>query len=703
MNNIRPDYIRFGRETCADLSQAERREWWLGNGRGSYAAGTIAGTLTRRYHGLLIAPLQPPLGRFLVFAKADATLRDGERSIPLYSNRWGGGVIDPQGHLHIETFRLDGRMPVWRYAIGDLSLEMRIWMEPGADTVCIAYRPEYPPIEGEERRLGLQVKLLVNARDHHGNAPPWAFNPVIEPDGERSLLVRSPVGGQGFSLRFHTRHGTIMPDHTWYENFDLPVERERGLAAWDNHLCVGQADLDLYPGEWSGIVASLEEDASPYLEEAMRHFHAHDGGLLTRTQVQIGELREAPAWVQQLILAGDNFVFARPLADTPDGESVIAGYPWFGDWGRDTMIALPGLTLATGRFESARRILETYARFVDKGMLPNWFPGPGEAPEYNSADAALWFIEAWRAYVEVTGDQVALKSVFPILKQIIEAYQNGTRYGIAMDPGDGLLRAGEPGHQITWMDAKIGEWVVTPRIGKPVEINALWFNALNIVAAFADTMDLPATHYRKLAEQTRKGFQRFINPDGEGLYDVIDGPEGDDPTLRPNQIFAVSLPYSPLARADQARVVRQCGRELLASYGLRSLAAGHPDYRPHYLGGPGERDSSYHQGPVWAWLLGHYALAEFRIHGDARAAQARLEPIRDHLLDAGLGTVSEIFDGAPPHTPRGAPAQAWSVACVLEAWWRLERSRRQATRPETVIRVPPQRDKKAAARQGAMK
>ncbi|MGH8532861.1 MAG: amylo-alpha-1,6-glucosidase, partial [Gammaproteobacteria bacterium] len=394
-----------------------------------------------------------------------------------------------------------------------------------------------------------------------------------------------------------------------------------------------------------------------------------------------------------------NFVFARPLPEVPEGESIIAGYPWFGDWGRDTMIALPGLTLATGRFESARRILETFARFIDRGMLPNVFPGSGERAEYNSVDAALWYIEAWRAYAEASGDRQALSEALPVLEQIIAHYRDGTRYGIVMDPEDGLLRAGEAGVQITWMDAKVGEWVVTPRIGKPVEVNALWYNALNCLVEFTQRLNRDAEPYRRLAERARKGFGRFVRPEG-GLFDVLDGPNGDDATLRPNQIFAVSLPYSPLERSNQIGVLRACGRELLASYGLRSLSPAHPDYRPNYLGGVWERDGGYHQGPVWTWLLGHYALAEYRVHGDADAAQSRLEPIRDHLLDAGLGTVSEIFDGAPPHTPRGAPSQAWSVACVLEAWWRLERAKRRATKSNTTTAKgqPTDRRRHAAAR-----
>jgi 4-alpha-glucanotransferase len=668
-----PQLVRFGREICGDLAQAERREWWLANGLGGYAAGTIAGTLTRRYHGLLVAPVSPPLGRCLVFAKADATLIDGGRQYPLFANRWRDGVVAPEGHVHIESFHLDGRMPVWRFAIGDVSIEQRIWMEHGANTTYVAFRL-VPGADGGQRPLQLRINLLVNARDHHVSARPWDFNPVIEGD-DTELRVRH---ANWFTLHLKSRDGVIRPRHDWFENFDLPVERGRGLPDWDNHLCVGEALLELHAGEWVGIVASLDPAASVYLNEALRRFVARDAGQLKRVKVQLPEMFSSPEWVDQLVLAADCFVFARPLDTVPDGESVIAGYPWFGDWGRDTMIALPGLALATGRFDTASRILRTFARFVDQGMLPNVFPGSGETPEYNTVDAALWYIEAWRAYFDITGDRSALAAVFPVLADIVDWHVRGTRYGIGVDEADGLLHAGEPGVQITWMDAKIGDWVVTPRIGKPVEINALWFNALSVMAELAEVLKQPSGRYRALAARAHEGFQHFIDPASGGLFDVLDGPEGTDATMRPNQIFAVSLTHSPLTPADQAAVLRLVGRELLTSYGLRSLAAGHAEYRPHYAGGVWERDSAYHQGPVWAWLLGHYALAEHRVTGDAAAAQARLEPVRDHLLDAALGTVSEIFDGAAPHTPRGAPSQAWSVACTLEAWWRLERAKRQA-------------------------
>jgi 4-alpha-glucanotransferase len=433
-----------------------------------------------------------------------------------------------------------------------------------------------------------------------------------------------------------------------------------------------------------GVVASLNASASTYLEEALRRAQARDLGQLRRAQVQVPDLLGAPAWVDQLVLAADSFVFARPLPEVPEGESVIAGYPWFGDWGRDTMIALPGLTLATGRYETARRILETFARFVDRGMLPNVFPGSGERPDYNTVDAALWYIEAWRAYVDAIGDLAALAQAFPVLESIVDWHLQGTRYGIGVDAADGLLRAGEDGVQLTWMDARVGDWVVTPRTGKPVEINALWFNALQVMADFARRLKRPAQRYAELAERAAASFQRFVRPDGQGLYDVLDTPWGEDATVRPNQVFAVSLPHCALDAAQQAGVLAVAGRELLTSYGLRSLAPSHPDYRGRYCGGVSERDGSYHQGPVWAFLLGHYALAHYRVHGDPGAAQGLLEPLRDHLLDAGLGTVSEIFDGAPPHTPRGAPAQAWSVACTLEAWWRLERAKRSSSRRDVL-------------------
>jgi predicted glycogen debranching enzyme len=669
-----PSFIRLGRATCGSLAQSERREWWLSNGRGAYAAGTVAGSLTRRYHGLLIAPLEPPLHRFLVCAKADATLVDGEREWPLFTNRWADGPVEPAGHLHIESFRLEGGMPVWRFALGDLTIEQRIWMESGANTTYVAYRLAAGD-PGRHPDLRLRVAVLVNARDHHWVSRVEDISPEVSA-ADATLLVRHP--GR-FDLQVQAPGGSWTPDSTWVEHFGLAAERERGLEDVDNHLRAGVADIPLEAGRWTGLVVSVEPSVDTVLDVALARRLERDAGLLRRVAVAVPELAGGPEWVRQLVLAADAFLFTRALPGAEQGLSVIAGYPWFGEWGRDTMIALAGLTLATGRHESARRILETFGPLVDRGMLPNMFPGGLDRPRYNTVDAALWYVEAWRAYLEVTGDSKALGRVFPVLAEVVRWYRDGTRYGIRMDPQDGLIEAGTPGVQLTWMDAKVGDWVVTPRAGKPVEVNALWYNALRALADLADALGEDPVPFRALAQRTREGFRRYIRRDGEGLLDVLDGPAGDGAGVRPNQLLAVSLPHSPLDEETQAAVVAVCGRELLCSYGLRSLAPGSPEYRSQYQGSVWDRDGAYHQGTVWAWLLGHYAMAEYRVSGDAAAAQARLGPLEDHLADGGLGTVSEIFDAGPPHGPRGAPSQAWSVACTLEAWWRLERARRTGT------------------------
>jgi predicted glycogen debranching enzyme len=347
---------------------------------------------------------------------------------------------------------------------------------------------------------------------------------------------------------------------------------------------------------------------------------------------------------------------------------VIAGYHWFGDWGRDTMIALPGLTLATGRPQLARNILHTFGRFVDCGMLPNVFPDAGETPEYNTVDATLWYFEALRQYYVATADTELLRELFPKLSEIIEWHERGTRFGIRVDPNDGLLYAGQEGVQLTWMDAKVGDWVVTPRIGKPIEVNALWLNALVTMTRFARTLGLRTETYEFLAKCARDGFKRFWNESANYCFDVIDGPEPYDSSLRPNQILAVSLPECPLTAEQQLAVVDACARHLLTSYGLRSLAPGYPNYQGRYSGGPRERDGAYHQGSVWGWLLGPFVLAHLRVYGDPIRAAAFLEPVPNHLKTGGLGSASEIFDGDAPFTPRGCIAQAWTLAELLRAW-----------------------------------
>ena len=652
--------IDFGREIMGDLAAAERREWLCTNGIGGFASGTVAGTLTRRYQGLLVAALKPPLGRTLLVAKVDETVEYDGLARSLSANRWASGAVDPHGDREIERFALDGTTPVWTYAIGAALVEKRVWMEQGANTTYVRYRALRA-----RGHVALQLKVLVNYRDYHGTTrgDGWQMHVAPVPNG---LSVVAFEGAHPFVIL--SDGADAQPEHTWYRSFELPAERERGLDATEDHLHAGTFDVSLEPGGALTVVLSTESTPSLDGERAWRRRVRHEAQRIAAWKRGWPKTRKAPDWISQLVLAADQFVVRRPLAEDRDGMTVIAGYHWFGDWGRDTMIALPGLTLATGRAEVARRILTTFARFVDRGMLPNRFPEAGEAPEYNTVDAALWYVQAIRAYHGATGKNGILKDLFPVLEEIVRWHREGTRYGIREDPADGLLASGEPGVQLTWMDAKVGDWVVTPRTGKAVEINALWYNALVSMAAFARRLRKPAKPWEELSARVRTGFERFWNERAGCCYDVIDGPDGLDDALRPNQIFAVSLPESPLSRVRQKRVVDACARHLLTSYGLRSLAPGHPQYQGRYGGDQWRRDGAYHQGTVWAWLLGPFALAHFKVYGDVVAARSFLEPLAQHLRDYGVGSIAEIFDGDAPFAPRGCIAQAWSVAETLRAW-----------------------------------
>ena len=655
--------IGWGREISGDLPAAERREWLCTNGIGGFASGTVVGSLTRRYHGLLVAALEPPLGRTLLVATVDDTVAYDGAGASLATNRWAGGAIDPHGYRAIERFVLDGSTPVWTYAVADALVEKRIWMEPGANTTYIRYR-----VLRARGPLALQLRILVDYRDYHATTRGGEWRMDIAPV-TRGLRVIAFAGARPLLLLADRGEARIA--HTWYQRFELPRERERGLDAWEDHLHAGTFEASLEPGAALTLVLSAETAPSLDGERAWCRRAGHEADVLTAWRRARPAAEQAPAWIGQLVLAADQFVARRPLADDPEGMTVIAGYHWFGDWGRDTMIALPGLTLTTGRPEVARRILKTFARFVDRGMLPNRFPDAGEAPEYNTVDATLWYFEALRAYHAATRDDGLLKELYPVLEEIVRFHRAGTRYGIKEDAGDGLLTSGEPGVQLTWMDAKVGDWVVTPRTGKAVEINALWYSALRTMAGFARHLGRPVGPWEILADRVRTGFERFWSERAGHCYDVLDSPGGHDEALRPNQVFAVSLHESPLSPERQKKVVDACARYLLTSFGLRSLAPGHPDYRGHYGGDQRERDGAYHQGTVWAWLLGPFALAHFKAYGDAATARSFLAPLADHLGDHGVGSIAEIFDGDPPFAPGGCIAQAWSVAETLRAWHEL--------------------------------
>jgi len=672
--------LDWGREICGYLAIAESREWLCTNGLGGFASGTVAGLLTRRYHGLLVAALTPPLGRTLLVAKLEDRVEYAGTTHPLFANRWADGTLDPHGYREIEQFRLEGTTPVWTYACADALIEKRIWMEQGANTTYVRYG-----VLRASQPVRLVAKVLVNYRDYHATTHAGGWRMAVEaiPGG---LRVRAFDGARPFVLV--AEGAEVQAEHSWYEGFDLTRERERGLDSREDHLCVGSFQADLPPGERLTLVLSAEAAPSLDGEAAWTRRQRHEEGLLAGWRSVAPAARHAPPWIDHLVLAADQFVVRRPLPDDPDGMSVIAGYHWFGDWGRDTMICLPGLLLATGRPEVAARILTTFARFVDRGMLPNRFLDAGEAPEYNSVDATLWYVEAVRATQAATKDVALLKELYPLLQEIVGRHREGTRFGIAEDPADGLLRAGEPGVQLTWMDAKVGDWVATPRIGKPVEINALWYNALRSMAAFARRLGQPDEEWARLAERVRTGFRRFWNDAAGCCFDVLDGPDGNDNALRPNQILAVSLPESPLDPGQQRGLVDVCARHLLTSFGLRSLAPGHPQYRGCFAGGVRERDGCYHQGAAWGWLLGPFALAHLRAYGDPEAAAAFLRPLEHHLADYGVGSIAEIFDGDPPFTPRGCIAQAWSVAESLRAWLEIRANASRAGEKPKVQTAP---------------
>jgi predicted glycogen debranching enzyme len=653
-----PSAVSFGREICGDLRAAERREWLVTNGLGGYASGTVVGLLTRRYHGLLAASLPLLHGRTLLLTSLDETASYGGQVYALSCNRWSGGEVEPAGYRYLESFRLEGTTPVWSYAFQDALLEKRIWMEPGANTTYVRY-----DLRRGSATVALSAKAIVNHRDHHGNTRASDWQPEIE--GVQGGLRLGAV------LYLLSAVAAATTASEWYQGFWLSREVYRGLNARDDNLYAGRFDALLSPGDSLTLVASTER--APELDggAAYARRQAYEEQLLGQSG-----LEDAPARVRQLVLAADQFIVRRAVGDSLDGMSIMAGYHWFADWGRDTMIALPGLTLATGRTEVAAAILRTYAALVDQGMLPNRFPDGGEAPwrgDYNTVDATLWCFEAIRAHHAATGDDDLLRDLYPVLQEIVRWHVRGTRYGIHVDPGDGLLFSGETGVQLTWMDAKVGDWVVTPRTGKAVEINALWYNALRILADVARHLGEPArcgtaAEYEELAERVQVSFGRFWNDALGHCYDVIDGPAGDDARLRPNQLLAVSLHHSPLERAQQRAVVDACARHLLTSHGLRSLAPGDPAYVGHYGGDRRQRDAAYHQGTVWAWLIGPFVSAHLRVYGNRALARSYLVPLLDHLSGAGVGGISEIFDGDPPFTPRGAIAQAWSVAEVLRAW-----------------------------------
>jgi predicted glycogen debranching enzyme len=646
--------ISFDKTVCTDLQAGLRREWLETNGLGGFACGTITGANTRRYHGLLTAALNPQGGRMLLLSKLEETLVVRGHRIDLSTNEYEG-AIHPEGYLLLSNFRLDP-FPTWTFEAEGFGLKKTVFMPQGSNTVQVEYRLMQAP-QGTEPDL--EVRPLVAFRDYHSTTHEnGGFNSAVEIAPNIASLQPYPGLPR---LYFAHDAGHLHEQGYWYRNFVYRVEQERGLdfqedlfnpfvLAWK--LCEKQSAI---------VIGSTEQ-------KDIREAAAVRAAELQRRHQLVALSPVDDPLVSALTVAADQFLVRR-------GEewTVIAGYPWFADWGRDAMISLPGLTLFAGRADIAKSILRNFSRHIDAGMLPNRFVDSGEREEFNTVDATLWFFEAARAYAAATNDYDFLRyKLYPLFTQIIEFHIKGTRYNIKAEE-DGLLYAGAPGVQLTWMDAKIGDWVVTPRSGKPVEIQALWYNALRIMedlaARFGD--EERRKQYSGLASLARETFNRiFWNSDFSCLYDAVNDGRPDG-SMRPNQIFAVSLHYSMLSAEHARAVVEIVERELLTPVGLRTLSPADPRYRGTYEGNQFSRDSAYHQGTVWPWLLGPFISAYVKVNGGSAQSRSRahdlLRGIEKHLTEAGLGQISEIFDGDTPHHPRGCFAQAWSVAEVLRA------------------------------------
>ena len=657
--------IEMTADTLQNWDDSSRREWLVANGLGGYASSSLSGANTRRYHGLLVPAFAPPLGRAVLLSKLEEEVRVEDQIYLLSANKYPS-VVQPQGFRHLAHFH-SHPVPTFTFVFHEDSvvLEKRIWMAHGRNTVYVQYALVKAP---ETIRLALTPLLAY--KDYHSEQHRWdGFTAAlsVEPDYRLKFTAYETA----HPIFLHTEPGFAFTENRgWFYNIEHPREQERGLDCTEDLYCVGAFDGVLAVGQSITLIATVEDERPAAPAESLRAEEARQSQLLA--QAGITEPRSLPA---ALALAADQFVIEK--TERVARATVIAGYPWFTDWGRDTMISLPGLCLSTGRFATARAILESFAGAVHNGLLPNRFADTSGGAEYNTVDASLWFFHAVHQYAEASGDwEFATQQMLPVLQDILAHHIQGTDYGIGVDPADGLIHAGEPGVQLTWMDAKVGDWVVTPRTGKPVEINALWHNALCVAALLARRAGQTdaASECETRAAQVKASFGvAFWNPDTGGLFDCI-APDGQpDASVRPNQIFAVSLPF-PVTEGERARaVVAQVQETLLTPYGLRTLAPGSPEYHGRY--GPGDqaaRDGAYHQGTVWPWLLGAFVDAHLAVSGDKTKARAVLLPsLPGALSDYGIGTLCEIRDGDPPFAPNGCIAQAWSVAELLRALRRV--------------------------------
>jgi predicted glycogen debranching enzyme len=645
--------IIFNKSTTQNFDLAIQKEWLETNGLGGWASSTIIGANTRRYHGLLVAAMQPPVGRMVLVSKMDETILLNEQRFELGCNQFPGAV-HPQGYQHLQAFEKDV-FPIFKYEAAGIIIQKTIAAVDGENTILVLYETLQAPSS-----FLMELQPFFAGRDFHSLV-------------HANYMIQTEVHFQEFNLQVQPYPGIPQiyiaapeadfyrqPD--WYYQFEYAVEQYRGLDFREDLFSYGTFRKQLSEGDkWGVIISTTATDG----RDAFDLFQQEK----QRREKLLVNLPPDDDIGKTLALAADQFIVRRG----DNLRSIIAGYHWFADWGRDAMIALPGLCMATGRFDDAKQILRAFAQSVDQGMLPNRFPDEGETPEYNTVDATLWFFVAIYHYLHKTNDEKFIREeLLPVLQEIVDWHDRGTRFNIHVDV-DGLLYAGEPGVQLTWMDVKIGEWVVTPRQGKAVEINALWYNALKIYAELLHHFGEPllSEKFEQRAERVRRAFQKkFWFEEGGYLYDVIDG-DVRDAAIRPNQIFAISLPFPLLTGKKARQVLKIVAEKLYTPMGLRSLAPDDPNYRPNYGGDQLSRDSAYHQGTVWNWLLGPFIDAIMRVEGTRGRKRATkiIENFLPHLKDAGIGTISEIFDAEPPHAPRGCIAQAWSVGELLRAYF----------------------------------
>jgi predicted glycogen debranching enzyme len=649
------------------------KEWLVTNGLGGYASGSLAGVITRGFHGYLVAALPTPLGRIMMLNDLieRVDIPNG-LSVQLSGEERVNTPLKTQGAEYLEEFRLEDGIPVWIFRFGELLLEKRVIMVHRQNTVHVNYRLKNGP------GINLMLRPSINFRPHEapvstplsGN---YAFT-VIEDTFEIASQTNIPP----LRLMLHGRNKSLTMDRTRFHEIIYRIEESRGYAARGDLWSPGYFSVQLTPEDDVTLIASAESwDAI----RAVTPEYASKAETLRRKRLLARAVNVPKDGIAaELVLAADQFIIIpegrgddslRARAAGDDVRSIIAGYPWFTDWGRDTMITLEGLTLTTGRHVEAGYILRTFAHYVRHGLIPNMFPEGHAEGLYHTADATLWFFHAIARYLAASEDQLFLSQILPQLDDIIHWHLRGTDFGIGVDPDDGLLREGAPGYQLTWMDAKVDGWVVTPRRGKAVEINALWHNALCHMTEWLQQEGHPekAEEMKSHADKCRDSFQkRFWYKEGGYLYDVVDGEHGDDPALRPNQLFAISLDFPVLAQDKWASVLNCMQEHLLTPVGLRSLAPGDKDYKPKYFGNLRDRDAAYHQGTVWPWLIGPYIDAWLKLHpSELDQAEQLLAAFDKHISMDGVGSISEIFDAEPPYTHRGCVAQAWSVAEVLRS------------------------------------